>query len=118
MPDVALRDGDYDAGARPRISNRYSCPAAVRANLPSRKVRHNIRDETFTGLHVVPSIAMDEQVDAGVLVLPDQIDGLTDTVPTKPGTAPRAASRSRVAATAAASRASSQRWTWVFSIVS
>ena len=58
------------------LVNRYSCPAAVRANLPSRKVRHNIRDEKFTGLHVVPSIAMDEQVDAGVLVLPDQIDGL------------------------------------------
>jgi hypothetical protein len=39
-------------------------------------VRHDIRDEKFPGLHVVPSIGIDQQVDAGVLVLPDQVDGL------------------------------------------
>jgi len=37
-------------------------------------VRDDIRDEKFTGLHVVPSIGVDQQVDAGVFVLPDQVD--------------------------------------------
>ena len=39
-------------------------------------MRHNIRGEKFTGLYVVPSIGIDQQVDAGVLVLADQVDGL------------------------------------------
>src|SRR5260221_10241832 len=43
---------------------------------PSGKVRHDIRDEKFTGLHVVESIAVDQQVHAGVPVLPDQVDAL------------------------------------------
>src|SRR5216683_8317898 len=43
---------------------------------PSGKVRHDIRDEKLSGLDVVPTIAMDQQGDAGVPVLPDQIDGL------------------------------------------
>src|SRR5713226_3441132 len=51
-------------------------PAGVPTNLPSGKVRHDIRDEKFTGLYVVPLIAIDQQLDAGVLVLPDQVDGL------------------------------------------
>jgi hypothetical protein len=40
------------------------------------KVRHNFRGEKFTSLCVVPSIGIDHQVDAGVLVLSDQVDGL------------------------------------------
>ena len=31
---------------------------------------------SFTGLYVLPSIGIDQQVDAGVLVLPGQVDGL------------------------------------------
>jgi len=49
---------------------KYSPFAGLATNLPSGKVRHNIRDEKFTGLCVVP-IANDQQVDTGVLVLPD-----------------------------------------------
>jgi hypothetical protein len=30
----------------------------------------------FTGLRVVPSIGVNQQVDAGVMVSPDQVDGL------------------------------------------
>jgi len=45
-------------------------------DLSSRKVRHDIRDEKFTGFHVVPPIAMYQQFDAGVFVLSDQVDGL------------------------------------------
>ena len=44
--------------------------------LSSDEVRHDIRGEKFTGLYVVPLIAIDQQLDAGVLVLPDQVDGL------------------------------------------
>src|SRR3982074_1966592 len=43
---------------------------------PSGKVRHDIRDEELTALYVVPPIGVDQQLDAGVLVLPDQVDGL------------------------------------------
>ena len=39
-------------------------------------MRHDIRDEKFTGLYVVPSVGIDQQIDAGVLVLPDQVNGL------------------------------------------
>src|SRR5580704_13256372 len=42
----------------------------------SGKVRHDIRDEEFASLDVVPTVALDQQVDAGVPVLPHQIDGL------------------------------------------
>ena len=52
-----------------RVRPRFAC-------IPSGKVRHDIRDEKFTGLYVVPLIAIDQQLDAGVLVLPDQVDGL------------------------------------------
>jgi len=48
----------------------------VPTNPPSGKVGHDIGDEKFTGLYVIPAIGIDQQVDAGVLVLPDQIDGL------------------------------------------
>src|SRR5438552_11983041 len=54
---------------------QYSPSAGLATNLPSGKVRHDIRDEKFTGLCIVP-IANDQQVDAGVLVLPDPVDGL------------------------------------------
>jgi len=46
-----------------------------RAKFGLGKVRHDIRGEKFTGLFVVP-IAIDQEVDAGVLVLSDQVDGL------------------------------------------
>jgi hypothetical protein len=39
-------------------------------------VRHDIRGEKLEELGVVPSIAMNQQIDPSVLVLPDQIDGL------------------------------------------
>jgi hypothetical protein len=39
-------------------------------------VRHDIGDEELAALHVVQSVAVDQEVDAGVLVLPDQVDGL------------------------------------------
>jgi hypothetical protein len=39
-------------------------------------VRHDIGGKELAGLYVVPPIAIDQQVDAGVLVLPDQVDGL------------------------------------------
>jgi hypothetical protein len=44
---------------------------------PLDKVRHDIRGEKFTALDVV-SIAIDQQVDAGVVVLSDQVYGLGD----------------------------------------
>jgi hypothetical protein len=71
-------------------------------------VRHDIRDEELACLDVVLVIADDQQLDAGILVLPDQIDA-SDTV-TKPRNGPRPANRSRFAAAAASSRASSQPW--------
>ena len=49
--------------------------AKIPMDLSSGKVRHDIRDEKFEGLFVVP-IAIDEQLDAGCLVLSDQVDGL------------------------------------------
>ena len=39
-------------------------------------MRHDIRGEKLTALCVVPVIAIDQQLDAGILVLPDQVDGL------------------------------------------
>src|SRR3989442_12685435 len=60
----------------PFIANeRQVARQAAYTNLLSGKVRHNIRDEKFTGLYVVPLIAIDQQLDAGVLVIPDQVDG-------------------------------------------
>src|SRR5512144_2823604 len=60
-----------------------TAPAATAASIlmsmvtpSSGEVRHDIRDEQLTGLCVVPAIGIDQQVDAGGLVLPDQIDGL------------------------------------------
>jgi hypothetical protein len=51
-------------------------PTAVPTTRSSRKVRHDIRDEQLAGLYVVQAIRIDQQVDAGVLVLPEQIEGL------------------------------------------
>lgn len=79
-------------------------------------MRHDIRGEEFTDLLVVP-IAVDQQADAGVLVLSDQ-SMASDTVPKKARDGRRAVSRARFTATAASSRARSQPRTWVFSIVS
>ena len=60
-----------------RLSAQVFSLARIPIDLPSGKVRHDIRDEKFTGLFVVPLIiAIDQQVDAGVLVLPDQVNGL------------------------------------------
>ena len=84
--------------------------------MPSGKVRHDIRDEEFTALGVVP-IANDQQVDAGVLEWANQVDGLGHRTE-KPRDGPRSAGRSRFAATAVSLRARSQARTWVFSIVS
>jgi hypothetical protein len=39
-------------------------------------VRQDVRSERFAGLDVVPPIGIDQRVDAGVRVLPDQVDGL------------------------------------------
>jgi hypothetical protein len=39
-------------------------------------MRHDIRDEKFTVLFVALSVGIDQQIDAGVLVLPDQVNGL------------------------------------------
>jgi hypothetical protein len=83
---------------------------------PSRKVRHDIRDEKFTALGVVP-IAIDQQVDAGVLVLPDQVDGLRHGAG-EAARIPAIGNCSRLAATVASFRARSQARIWVFSIVS
>jgi hypothetical protein len=41
-------------------------------------VRHHIRGDKLTGLHVIPSVGIDQQIDAGILVLPDQINDLGD----------------------------------------
>src|SRR5258708_10416517 len=54
---------------------------------PSGEVRHDIRGEELTALDVVPPIGADQQLDAGVLVLPDEVDGLR-------GRADKAAQRS------------------------
>src|SRR5713101_1668074 len=60
-----------------RLSAQVFSLARIPIDLSSGKVRHDIRDEKFTSLFVVPLIiAIDQQVDAGVLVLPDQVDGL------------------------------------------
>lgn len=39
------------------------------------KMRHDIRREQFVSLDVVPVIAIDQKLHAGVLILADQIDG-------------------------------------------
>jgi len=39
-------------------------------------VRHDIRCEELARFDVIPSIAGDQYVDPGVLVLADQVDGL------------------------------------------
>jgi hypothetical protein len=49
--------------------------AGVPTNLSSGKVRHDIGGEEFMGLYVVP-VAIDQQSDARILVLPDQVDRL------------------------------------------
>jgi hypothetical protein len=69
-------------------------------------VLHDVRDEKFKGLHVAPSVGIDRQIDAGVLVLPDQVNGLgyrTD----KAAQRPVGSQRSRFVASAAVSRESS-----------
>src|SRR5262249_38223191 len=73
----SLRPSTASAGAGP------GCAAVCRAvlaisRLSSGKVRHDIRYEKFAGLYVVPkiAIAVDQQVDACVAVLPNDIDGL------------------------------------------
>jgi hypothetical protein len=78
-------------------------------DLSSGKVRHDIRDEKFGGHFVVP-IVIDEQLDAGCLVLSDQVDGLGHRT-TKPYDGSRAGIRSRFAATSASLRASASRAT-------
>src|SRR5260370_31070576 len=57
-----------------RNSEKLSLATILRP--PSGKVRHDIRDEKFPGLDVVPTVALDQQVDARVPVLPHQLDGL------------------------------------------
>jgi hypothetical protein len=54
-------------GARHRLSRGNT--------LPLGKVRHDVRGEKFPSLRVVPSIGIDQQIDAGILVSPDQVDG-------------------------------------------
>jgi hypothetical protein len=54
---------------------RRAWQAIIGEGRPLGQVRHDIRGEEFTGLFVIP-IAIDQQVDAGVLVLSDQVDGL------------------------------------------
>jgi len=95
---------------------RRAWQAIIGEGRPLGQVRHDIRGEEFTGLFVIP-IAIDQQVDAGVLVLSDQIDGLGHRTE-KAGDGPRAVSCARFAAAAASLRARSQPRTWVFSIVS
>jgi hypothetical protein len=58
-----------------RLRVQVASLAKIPMDLSSGKVRHGIRDEKFGGLFVVP-IAIDEQLDAGCLVLSDQVDGL------------------------------------------
>jgi hypothetical protein len=62
------------------------------ASPSSGEVRHDIRDEQFSGLRVVPSIGIEQQVAAGVLVLPDQVD--EDRILDGPGTSSAAQSTS------------------------
>ena len=50
----------------------------VPTNFPSGEVGHNIRGKKFAGLRVVLSIGIDHQVDAGMWILSDQVDGLGD----------------------------------------
>ena len=51
------------------------------------KMRHDIRREQFVSLDVVPVIAVDQKLHAGVLILADQIDGRrhgADKTPQRP----------------------------------
>jgi hypothetical protein len=89
-----------------RLRVQVASLAKIPMDLSSGKVRHDIRDEKFGGLFVVP-IANDEQLDAGCLALSDQVDGLGHRT-TKPYDGSRAGSRSRFAATSASLRARSQ----------
>src|SRR5437899_2915165 len=69
-----------------RNSAKLSLATILRA--PSGKVRHDIRGEKLTALDVVPPIGADQQLDAGVLVLPDEVDGLgrrADKAAQRPG---------------------------------
>ena len=43
---------------------------------PLGEVGHHLRGEQFVGLDVVPIVAVDQQLDAGVLIAADQVDGL------------------------------------------
>ena len=49
---------------KPPRRSKYSSLADIPKNLPSGKVRDEIRDEKFTGLYVVPSVGIDQQIDA------------------------------------------------------
>ena len=60
---------------RGKRAGRWARQAIIGADRPSGKVRHDIRGEKFSARYVVPSIGVDQQVDSGVLVLPDEVDG-------------------------------------------
>src|SRR4030095_4418026 len=64
------------SGASCSRRNSAKLSLATMRHLLSGKVRHDVRDEELPGLHVVAGIAMDKQVDASILELADQVDGL------------------------------------------
>src|SRR5713226_3412090 len=64
------------SGASCSRRNSAKLSLATISVLWSGKMRHDIRDEKLTVLFVALSVGIDQQIDAGVLVLPDQVNGL------------------------------------------
>ena len=66
----------------PRVSGHYCAQDApdLGNGLPSGKVRHDVRGEEFASLSVAPLIAIDQQIDALILVLLSALTAATSRI--------------------------------------